>query len=199
MAGVILAKEKFGDPRDMSLDDMLEYCMHVTNKTPEEQALHSTKAQYAGVYLTWKCLYNEFGAEEAERLYWECWKQLLKLSYDKATKKLGITKPKTARDLGRIHREFFLDVPSRYKVVSDTVDEWIADVLWCPNPKLGPADVHSLRMLYYSTEYALSLKVNEYVIELAGLQNEIEHEQPTTMCACAQDTACRMIYRKRKR
>jgi len=191
-------QERFGDPRDMSLDEILDYCMAVTDKSPEEQCLHSTKAQYAGVYLTWKCLNEEFGPEEAEKLYWECWKQLLKMSYDKATKSLGIDKPKTARDIGRIHQAFFLDVPSRYEVVKDTEDEWIADVHWCPNPKLGPADTHSRRMAYYKTEYVLSIWVNEYVIELAGLQDEIEHEQPTTICACARDTACRMIYRKKK-
>jgi len=122
--------EKFGDPRDMTLDDILDYSMAVTNKDPDEQALHSTKAQYMGVYLTWKCLNEEFGPVEAEKLYWECWKQLLKMSYDNAKKTLGIDKPKTARDLGRIHQAFFLDVPSRYKVVKDTEDEWIADVLW---------------------------------------------------------------------
>lgn len=54
-------------------------------------------------------------------------------------------------------------------------------------------------MAYYKTEYVLSLWVNEYVIELAGLQDEIEHEQPTAVCACASDTACRMIYRKKKK
>ena len=191
-------EEKFGDARDLSLDDILEYCMAVTNKTPEEQALHSTRAQYAAVYLTWKCLKNEFGPEIGKELYWECWKQLLVMSYEKAKKKLGIEKPRTARDIGRIHREFFLDVPARYVVVKDTEDEWIGDVQWCPNPKLGPADVHSERMAYYKTEYDLSIRVNEYLIELAGLQDEIEHEQPTTMCACAKDEYCRMIYRKKK-
>ena len=49
-------QERFGDARDMSLDDILDYCMAVTDKTPEEQCLHSTRGQYLGVYLTWKCL-----------------------------------------------------------------------------------------------------------------------------------------------
>jgi len=35
------------------------------------------------------------------------------------------------------------------------------------------------------------------VIELAGIQDKIEHEQPTAVCACGNDKACRMIYRKR--
>ncbi|MBC7292840.1 MAG: hypothetical protein H5T84_01810, partial [Thermoleophilia bacterium] len=111
---------KFGDPRDLSLDEILDYCMAVTDLSPEEQCLRATKAQYAGVYLTWKCLYKEFGAEEAEKLYWECWKQLLKMSYDRASKELGLTQPKTARDVGRIHQAFFVDVPSRYRVVKDS-------------------------------------------------------------------------------
>ena len=189
--------DRLGDPRDMTLDEVLDYCMAVTNKSPEQQCLDSTKAQYAGVYLTWKCLNEEFGPEEAEELYWECWKQLLKMSYDRAVKELRMGKPKTAQDIGRIHRAFFLDVPSRYEVVKDAKNEWIADIHWCPNPKLGPADVHTRRLAYYKTEYSLSLRVNEYVIELAGLQDEVEHEQPTAVCACAEDKACRMIYRKK--
>ena len=191
-------EKRFGDARDMNLDEILVYCMNVLDKDPDEQALHSTKAQYAGVYLTWKCLNDEFGPEEAEKLYWGCWKQLLFMSYQKAKQKLGIDQPKTARDIGRIHREFFLDVPSRYVVTKDSEDEWIADVYWCPNPKLGPCDVHCRRMAYYKTEYVLSVWVNEYVIELAGLEDEIEHEQPTSICACANDSYCRMIYRKKK-
>ena len=123
-------QERFGDARDMALDEILDYCMAVTDKSPEEQCLHSTRAQYMGVYLTWKCLNDEFGPEEAEKLYWACWKQLLKMSYDRAKKVLGIEKPKTARDIGRIHQAFFIDVPSRYEVVKDTGDEWIADVHW---------------------------------------------------------------------
>jgi len=54
-------------------------------------------------------------------------------------------------------------------------------------------------MAYYGTEYVISLWVNNYVIELAGLQKEIEHEQPTAVCACAKDSACRMIYRKKRK
>ena len=194
---------RFGDCRDLSLDDVLDYCMAVTNKTPDEQALIATKNQYAGVYLTWKCLNAEFGPEEAEELYWECWKQLLVMSYNAAVKKLGMEKPKTARDIGRIHQQFFLDVPSRYKVVKDTEDEWIAEVHWCPNPELGPADVHSRKMAYYKTEYSLSLKVNHYVIELAGLEDEVEDEQPTGYCTFALEHGpcqnCRFIYRKKKK
>lgn len=191
-------EKKYGDPRNLNLDEILEYCMAVTDKDSDEQALYSTKSQYAGVYLTWKCLNDEFGPEIAQDLYWNCWKQLLYMSYQKAKAKLGIDQPKTARDLGRIHREFFLDVPSRYNVTKDTEDEWIVEVDWCPNPKLGPADVHCKRMAYYKTEYVLSVWVNDYVIELAGLQDEIEHEQPTSVCACANDTCCRMIYRKKE-
>ena len=29
-------QERFGDPRDMSMDEVLDYCMAVTNKSPEE-------------------------------------------------------------------------------------------------------------------------------------------------------------------
>ncbi len=188
----------FGDPRDMTLSEILDYCMAVTDKSPEQQCLDSTRAQYAGVYLTWKCLNDEFGPAEAEELYWECWKQLLIMSYKRASHELGLQKPRTARDIGRIHQAFFIDVPSRYEVVKDAEDEWIADVHWCPNPKLGPADTHSRRMAYYKTEYSLSIRVNDYLIELAGLQDEIEHEQPTAVCACASDSACRMIYRKKR-
>ena len=194
---------RFGDCRDLSLDDILDYCMAVTNRTPDEQALISTKAQYAGVYLTWKCLNAEFGPEIAEELYWEVWKQLVEMSYYKAAKALGLEKPKTARDIGRIHQYFFYDVPSRYKVVKDTEDEWIADVLWCPNPELGPADVHARRMAYYKTEYYLSLKVNHHIIVLAGLEDEIEDEQPTGYCTFALEygpkQCCKFIYRKKKK
>ena len=193
---------RFGDCRDLSLDDVLDYCMAVTNKTPDEQALISTKAQYAGVYLTWKCLNAEFGAEIAEELYWQVWKQLVEMSDHKAVKALNI-KPKTARDIGKIHQYFFYDVPSRYKVVKDTEDEWIAEVHWCPNPELGPADVHARRMAYYKTEYYLSLLVNQHVIDLAGLTDEIETEQPTGYCTFALEYGpcqnCRFIYRKKKK
>jgi hypothetical protein len=177
--------------------------MAVTDKTPDEQALIATKNQYAGVYLTWKCLNAEFGPEEAEELYWECWKQLLVMSYNAALKRLGMEKPKTARDIGRIHQSFFLDVPSRYKVVKDTEDEWIAEVHWCPNPELGPPDVHARKMAYYKTEYSLSLRVNHYVLELAGLEDEIEDEQPTGYCYHALEYGpcqnCQFIYRKKKK
>ena len=194
---------RLGDCRDLSLDDVLDYCMAVTNRTSDEQALIATKNQYAGVYLTWKCLNAEFGPEIAEELYWECWKQLLVMSYNAALEKLGMEKPKTARDIGRIHQAFFLDVPSRYKVVKDTEDEWIAEVHWCPNPELGPPDVHARKMAYYKTEYSLSLRVNHYVIELAGLEDEIEDEQPTGYCTFALEYGpcqnCQFIYRKKKK
>ena len=194
---------RFGDCRDLSLDDVLDYCMAVTNRTPEEQALSSARALFAATYYTWKCFDEEFGPEIAEELYWEVWKQLLVTSYESARKKLGIEKPKTARDIGRIHREFLLDCALKIKVVKDTEDEWIVDVLWCPNPELGPADVHARRMAYYHTEYSLSIKVNDYFIELAGLQDEVEHEQPTGYCAfaheCGPNQSCRMIYRKKKK
>ena len=193
---------RFGDSRDLSLDDVLDYCMAVTNKTPDEQALIATKNQYAGVYLTWKCLNAEFGPEIAEELYWQVWKKLVEMSYDKAVKALNL-KPKTARDIGIIHQYFFYDVPSRYKVIKDTEDEWIADVQWCPNPELGPADVHAMRMAYYKTEYYLSLLVNQHVIDMAGLQDEIETEQPTGYCCFGREycgkQACRFIYRKKKK
>lgn len=190
--------EKFGDARDLTLDEVLDYCMAVTNKDPVEQAIHSTKAQYAAVYLTWKCLYNEFGPEIAKELYWECWKQLLVMSYQNAVKKLGIEKPKTARDIGRIHLEFLKDAGLRTEVVKDTEDEWIIHILWCPNPELGPADNHALRMKYYRTEYELSVWVNEYLIRLAGLENKVEHEHPTSYCAHADESYCTMIYRKKR-
>ena len=41
-------------------------------------------------------------------------------------------------------------------------------------------------------------RVGAEAIELAGLQDEIEHEEPTAICACANDPACRMIHRKRR-
>jgi len=202
-AGVVAPAIKvgrYGDCRDLSLDDVLDYCMAVTNKTPEEQALIATKNQYAGVYLTWKCLNAEFGPEIAEELYWQVWKQLVEMSYRKAVKVLNIV-PKTARDIGIIHQYFFYDVPSRYVVIKDTEDEWIADVQWCPNPELGPSDVHAMRMAYYKTEYYLSLLVNQHVIDMAGLSDEVETEQPTGYCCFGREycgkQACRFIYRKK--
>jgi hypothetical protein len=192
---------RFGDCRDLSLDDALDYCLSVTDKTPEELALAGTKAKYAGVYYSWRALFEEFGSEEAGELYWAVWKHLLTDAYNQTVAALGMKQPKTVHDLGKIHEAFFVGSPARYKVVKDGDDEWIAECTWCPNPELGPPDVHSTKMAYYQTEYALSLKVNQLVIELAGLETEIETLQPTGYCAfaheCADKQSCQFIYRKK--
>ena len=190
--------DRLGDPRDMTLDEVLDYCMAVTNKSPEQQCLDSTKAQYAGVYLTWKCLNEEFGARRGRRALLA----VLETAAEDVIRQSGERAENGPTEDGAGYRpdspRLLPRCPFQVRSCERHTERMDRRRSLVPDPKLGPADVHARRMAYYKTEYSLSIRVNEYVIELAGLQDEVEHEQPTAVCACADDKACRMIYRKRR-
>ena len=172
--------------------------IELIDRSDKEQSLLSTKNLYAHLYFGWKVLNDEFDPTEVTELYWKCWERIITDGFEGAKKALKIEEITDAAKLVRVFKQLTAGIATAVRIVEEKADLGILDVLWCPNPWLGPKDVHGARMQYYKVECELSVRVNNLLVKLAGLSDEFEATQETFMCGRKDDDYCRMIWQRKK-